>query len=261
MKALVRDDTVSGGTAAGGPGAWMALQRTLACAAVLMLIGCVSIDYDVLKPGRFTGNLIVLWVGQGSDGSGDGKFVFVPDPSDPLTFTRPEGGAGGTIRPGVMYTDGGSIPRVAQVFKGLNPWGYAPAYMIHDWLFAARHCIVDDQSNPQYDKLAGVTFTDSAVILGEAIQGLVAARQVRRDDVAGGTITWAVGSGVARTLWDKKGACADEKVSDRHLAQIELAVPGSTSLSATPAGARTMRDIRRAAPGVAPARVVSTVRF
>lgn len=21
----------------------------------------------------------------------------------------------------------------AQVFKGLSPWGYAPAYMIHDW--------------------------------------------------------------------------------------------------------------------------------
>ncbi|WJH39372.1 DUF1353 domain-containing protein [Aliirhizobium terrae] len=236
-------------------------RRVLACASALLLSACVSIDYDSLKPGGFTGSLIVMWVGPGTTGSGDGQFVFVPDPAAPLTFTRPGNGAGKVIRPGVMYTDGGSIPRVAQVFKGFNPWGYAPAYMIHDWLFTARHCIVDGQSNAEYDRLKDVTFEDSAVILGEAIRGLVAANQVDKDDVAGGTITWAVGSGIAKNLWDSQGACAAEKVSDQHLAQIELAVPGSTTLSVTQQGVRTMRAIRRAAPGIAPAQVVSTVRF
>lgn len=261
MQIIVADGALRGKAVAGARRKRTMFRRVLACASALFLSGCLSIDYDSLKPGGFTGSLIVMWFGPGSGGSGDGQFVFVPDPGAPLTFTRPENGPARVIRPGVMYTDGGSIPRVAQVFKGFNPWGYAPAYMIHDWLFTARHCIVDDQSNAEYDRLKDVTFKDSAVILGEAIRGLVEARQVDKDDVAGGTITWAVGSGIAKNLWDKKGACADEKVSDAHLAQIELAVPGSTRLSATQRGAQTMRAIRRAAPGIAPARVVSTVRF
>jgi hypothetical protein len=259
---VIARDCVLPGTATGAlRGAGMALRKALACASALLLCACVSIDYDSLKPGGFKGSLIVMWVGEGSTASGDGQFVFVPDPAAPLTFTRPGDGPAKVIRPGVMYTDGGSIPRIAQVFKGFNPWGYAPAYMIHDWLFTARHCIVDRQSNADYDRLKNVTFEDSAVILGEAIRGLVEANQVKRNDVAGGTITWAVGSGIAKTLWDKQGACAAEKVSEAHLAQIELAVPGSTTLSVTQQGLRTMRAIRRAAPGIAPAQVVSTVRF
>lgn len=240
---------------------WKALARRLVPAAALLLGGCVSIDYDGLKPGGFTGSLIVMWVGAGSDKSGDGQFVFVPDPADPLTFTRPGDGAAKVIRPGVMYTDGGSIPRIAQVFKGLNPWGYAPAYMIHDWLFTAQHCIVDQQSTAEYDRMAKVTFKDSAIILGEAIQGLVKAKKVQRDDVAASAITSAVGSGIAENLWTVKGACAREKVSNAHLAQIEAAVPGSTTLSAAGRGIQTMREIRRAAPTATPARVVSVVKF
>nr|WP_249779640.1 DUF1353 domain-containing protein [Bradyrhizobium sediminis] len=34
-----------------------------------------------------------------------------------------------------MYTDGGSIPRIAQIFNGLSPWGFGPAYIVHDWIF------------------------------------------------------------------------------------------------------------------------------
>ncbi len=66
------------------------------------------------------------------------------------------------IRPGLMYTDGGSIPKIAQVFKGLSPWGYAPAYMIYDWVFTARHCIVDGETNARFDQVHDVTFKDFA---------------------------------------------------------------------------------------------------
>lgn len=79
-----------------------------------------------------------------------------------------------------MYTDGGSISRIAQVFRGLNPWGYAPSYMIHEWVFTAHHCIVDRMSNAQYDEIANVKFEDSAIILGEARPGRGKARKKGR---------------------------------------------------------------------------------
>ncbi|MEX2693069.1 hypothetical protein [Rhizobium mongolense] len=228
---------------------------------ILLMVGCATIDYANLKPGGFKGTLIVMWVGQGSDTSGDGKFVFVPDPRNPLTFTRPGEGPAKVIRPRVMYTDGGSVPRIAQVFKGLNPWGYAPAYMIHDWVFTAHHCIVDGKSNAQYDEIANVKFEDSAIILGEAIQGLVGAKLVRRDDVAAGAITSAVGSSIAKDMWEVEGACARNKVSDTHLAQIELAIPGSTELSRVRRDVRTQKDVQKIAPSAKPARVLSTLTF
>ena len=231
-------------------------RRTLATLATFLLVGCTTIDYANLKPGGFKGTLIVMWVGEGSDTSGDGKFVFVPDPHDPLTFTRPGDGPAKVIRPRVMYTDGGSVPRIAQVFKGLTPWGYAPAYMIHDWVFTAHHCIIDGKSNAQYDEITNVKFEDSAIILSEAIQGLVAAKLVKKDDVAASAITSAVGSGIAKNMWEAKGACARDKVNDTHLAQVELAIPGSTELIS----ARRGRN-QKIAPSAKPARVLSTLTF
>ncbi|WEX76106.1 DUF1353 domain-containing protein [Sinorhizobium numidicum] len=196
------------------------------------LSGCISLDYSDLKPGTFSGSLFVMWVGEGSASSGDGRFVFVPDPKDPLTFRRSDSGApGAVIRPGLMYTDGGSIPKVAQMFKGLSPWGYAPAYMIHDWLFTAHHCILDGEDDARFDDVRHVTFRDSAVVLGEAIRGLVEAGSVRRDDIAGSAITAAVNSAVAKNLWDIRGACVRNKVSADHVAAVEAAIPGSSTLS------------------------------
>jgi hypothetical protein len=91
-----------------------------------------------------------MWVGAWSPSSGDGQFVFVPNPNDPLKMSRidQDGNVvGEPIQPGMMYTDGGSIPRIATVFKGFSPWGYAPAYMIHDWLFIAKHCVTDGMAS------------------------------------------------------------------------------------------------------------------
>jgi len=119
--------------------------RALAGWGALVLAGCASVDpdYASLMAGHFKGSLVVVWVGEGG-GPGDGRFLYVPDPDDPLTFKRNDPKApGAVIRPGIMYTDGGSIPKIAQAFRGFSPWGYAPAYMIHDWLFVARHCLKD----------------------------------------------------------------------------------------------------------------------
>src|ERR1044072_2918563 len=180
------------------------LRLCTAILALALLSGCASIDFSRLAPGHFTGSLFVMWVGEGDGTSGDGRFLYVPDPGDPLTFSRTDPTSpGAMIDPGLMYTDGGSIPKIGQLFKGLSPWGYAPAYMVHDWLYVARHCIVDGEDGPRVDQGPSVDFEVSAEILGDAIKALVADKRFQPNDLAGSTITGAVGSGIARSLWDK----------------------------------------------------------
>lgn len=241
----------------------------LACCFAL-LGGCATIPYDSLKLGKFSGSVVVVWVGEGGS-SGDGLFVFVPDPENPLTFRRENGRApGAVIRPQIMYTDGGSIPRVAQVFEGFSPWGYAPAYMIHDWLFTARHCLIDGVKSLEYEQLKDVNFEESAKILGEAILALVEAKKVKRADQAGSTITNAVYSFVARESWDKKGACSESRVKPEHLAIARAAVsqdavsqdiPEMQLRSARSAGRRTVGGEVPASGLVSPSRIVSRVTF
>lgn len=207
-------------------------SRRLTCLLLLTTLpSCVTSPRPEPQPGAFTGSVLVMWVGEGG-GSGDGRFLFVPDPKHPLTFKRP--GGTHTIRPAMMYTDGGSIPRVAQVFKGLSPWGYAPAYMIHDWMFVAHHCRRD--GDPAYARADDLSFQDSYHILDEAIATLVAERKVARNDVARSAITAAVASPIARKLWDQSGACVEEKVRPEDVAAAEAAIPGSGRSHPMPSG-------------------------
>ncbi|ANL38271.1 hypothetical protein AMC79_PD00810 (plasmid) [Rhizobium phaseoli] len=78
--------------------------------------------------------------------------------------------------------------------------------------------------------------------------------------MAASAITSAVGSSIAKNMWEVEGACSRDKVSDTHLAQIELAIPGRTVLFGTPHG-RTPRDVQKIAPSAKPARVLSTLTF
>lgn len=223
----------------------------LACLLLLATLpACATSTLPEPQPGAFNGRVFVMWVGEGGR-SGDGRFLFVPDPKAPLTFKRP--GSKQTIRPEMMYTDGGSIPRVAQVFNGLSPWGYAPAYMIHDWMFVARHCRRDGDSDPAYVKAPDLSFQDSYHILDEAISTLVTERKVARNDVARSAITAAVASPIARKLWDESGACANEKVRPEDIAAAEAAIPGSSRY-------RLMSQGRAADTGVTAA-VVGQVDF
>ena len=145
-----------------------ATQVALRLPIFLVLLGCGSINYSqVVETSKFDGRLFVMWVGEGSAYSGDGRFVFIPNPNDPLTFTRLDNMGtviGQPIRPEIMYTDGGSIPRLATVFKGLSPWGYAPAYMVHDWLFIAHHCNVDGTPTEEEKRMSGLNFSGNPPI-------------------------------------------------------------------------------------------------
>ena len=238
----------------------MRFRRARRAVSVLLaaaLAGCASVNFEQAPAGRFSGDLFVMWVGEG-DSSGDGRFLFVPDPHAPLTFSRSDAnGAGAVIKPGLMYTDGGSIPKIAQIFRGLSPWGYAPAYMVHDWLYVARHCLVDGDPDPRFTPVANVDFDESAKILAEAIKALMASRQVQSNDIAGDAITAGVDSFVARQLWDTKGACAESHVSARDLAAAEAAIPGSTRRLAITRGPVPAGPAVRARP----ARIVAKLSF
>jgi hypothetical protein len=178
---------------------------------VLTLLGCGLVDFNKAPVGRFDGALFVMWVGETQGGLGDGRFVFVP--SDTFTRVMPDGREQ-VILPEMMYTDGGSIPAIAQVFNGFSPWGYAPAYMIHDWLFVARKCLNDGQATEGEKAVAGVSFQDSAEIAAEAIKTLIAVGKVAPNDVAPGVISSVVAGPEAQRLWDAKGACVHVSAED-----------------------------------------------
>lgn len=202
-------------------------MRVLALLALVGLTACGAEIYDTARPGEFKGSLLVMWVGPGDPGSGDGNFVYVPDPTSgqALTFERGVATSGSsvnirTISPDWMYTDGGSIPRGFQPFRGLNPWGYAPAYMVHDWLFAARKCLRDDSvtPTPAERKVAGVTFRETYEIMAEAIKTLERTHKVSGSDVQPGAITWAVSTGISRRIWDQRDAC--RRLTPEHVRQV-----------------------------------------
>ena len=107
--------------------------------SVLMLLcatGCASTLYSRTPVGDFTGKLTVEWVAPN-------EFIYRPDAQNPLRF-KPKDGP--EIRPELMYTDGGSIPRLFWSAPGFGPWDFGPAYIIHDWLFEQHHCHVGDWS-------------------------------------------------------------------------------------------------------------------
>ena len=127
--------------------------------SIVGFTGCTTLTTDVdtfyndLKVGKFSGELQVQWIDFD-------KFVFTPSTDKPFTFTRYNGE---TIIPQKMLTDGGSIPYPLRAFKQYSPWGYAPAYLIHDWLYNQHRCNLGLK----------YTFEETSQILAEAIKTLM----------------------------------------------------------------------------------------
>lgn len=231
----------------------------LASLALLALSGCFLSPIEEPPAGRFEGVLHVIWIGEGSEISGDGNFIFVPDPNDPLVFYRTNPDATVTrIEPEMMYTDGGSIPRVATLFRGFSPWGYAPAYVIHDWLFVAANCNNAGSATPAEQAIDGMPFEESADIIHEAILALIESGRVRENDFAPSIITRSVSGRISRSIWEQTDHCDDRRVGQDLRNEILLRTPGQPRASD---GIRTLGVEGGGQITINPANIVTTIRF
>jgi hypothetical protein len=176
--------------AAGTSGTGLSGQRFVrwgkcvcALAAALMTAGCAQVLYEKTPAGKFAGRLNVEWIAPN-------LFVYRPDPAEPLTFTAADGKV---IRPQLMYTDGGSIPRLFWSTPNMGPWDFAPGFIVHDWLFLQHRCKAGDWQDYSFDR--------SASILAEALK-----TQMAQSGQPDPVILWAIYEGVktstAKAAWD-----------------------------------------------------------
>jgi len=140
--------------------------------------------YTDFPKGSFEGEPHLVWIAPDI-------FRHEPNPGNPFRFTRKNGE---TIEPGLMFTDGGSIPRPLWFIKDLSPWSYAPAFLIHDWLFDLHHCGKTDKS-----------FEEVRDIMMEGVRTLMETKVCPMDRLAFDTILMGVDSIVARKVWDNPG--------------------------------------------------------
>jgi hypothetical protein len=117
-----------------------------ALSAAVLLCSCAANRFYERVDGKgvINGRPAVVW-------TQPDKFVYVHQLNTLFSFERSNGEV---VRPGSIETDGGSIPRFLWSQKGYSPWSYAPAYLIHDWLYEAHRrkepAGVDAEGNPIY---------------------------------------------------------------------------------------------------------------
>jgi len=140
--------------------------------------------YPDFPIGRFEGDPHLVWVKPDI-------FRHEPDASNPFRFIRANGEE---IAPGVMLTDGGSIPRSLWFVKDLSPWSYAPAFLIHDWLFELHHANKDTRS-----------FEAVRDIMLEGVRTLMETRVCDANRLAFDLIYAGIDSVVARQVWERTG--------------------------------------------------------
>jgi hypothetical protein len=182
----------------------------------LVLGGCAS-PYLIAKAGRINRPIDVVWVGAD-------KFIYVPGPPD-RNFTFESDKLGRIIAPGLMYTDGGSVPRFAQIFRPFSPWGYAPAYVVHDWIFHAHYCLkdtrrqtfVDYRGRSIFRDVESIEFHEASLVLAEVIKTIEDNEQVALHKVPAELISAAVDSPFGAAIWES-GQCA--RVSPPHIAMV-----------------------------------------
>jgi Protein of unknown function (DUF1353) len=165
------------------------LTRVMLFFVIVITTGCSSLHYRQVVPGELHGKLIVQWIDHD-------KFIFLPDKDKPLSFTRANGE---NLIPGRMYTDGGSIPRPLWIFRSYSPWGYAPAFIIHDWLFFMKYCQL-----PGYEEY---DVNKAVWIMSEVMKTLmIQNEQEGGDKLVLYTVYEAVRSPIAVKLWET-GLC------------------------------------------------------
>ncbi|MDZ4286611.1 MAG: DUF1353 domain-containing protein, partial [Prosthecobacter sp.] len=135
------------------------------------------------------------------------KFVYDQEKNGTFAFIRPNKEV---IQPGSIETDGGSIPRLLWFQEDFSPWTYAPAYVIHDWMYEAHRRGVPAGIAPDGKPLF-YTKEQADWVMAEVIKSQMekpsiyetkkSAEQLRR-------IYWAV-SKFGDTAWNEKAHPVD----------------------------------------------------
>lgn len=198
------------------------IARLLAAGLVVFgAANCANITFQNTGDGDLKGDLTVVWVGEDS-------FVYRGGPGG-LRFVTSKGK---TIQPDDFYTDGGSIPQGLRGLEGFSPWGYAPAYIIHDWLFNRKDC------DPDYLTRRGIDFAEANEILAEVIKTLVRMDQVKENEAAFSAISWAVTTPIGERLWNSANSACQLK--PEHRRQVErAAMPAAAARARTTAQPQT----------------------
>lgn len=165
--------------------------------------GCATIQYDKVKLGRIDGDLVVQWYKPD-------RFVFSPSKERPFMFIREDGTK---IQPERFYTDGGSVPRPLWVLRSYSPWGYAPAFVVHDWIFYMKYC--------EYPGFESYSLERAAMVMAEVLKTMMESSEHYggRNSMAFQTMYAAVQSPIAEELWNH-GECnpaSDEAIAGREL--------------------------------------------
>jgi hypothetical protein len=138
--------------------------------------------YPDFPLGKFEGEPYLVWVKPDI-------FRMEPQPK-PFRFIR---STNEVIEPGKMFTDGGSIPRALWFVKDLSPWAYAPAFLVHDWLFDSHHAGTTDKS-----------FEEVRDIMMEGVKTLMESGLCESNRLVFDLIYSGIDSFIARRVWDGK---------------------------------------------------------
>lgn len=137
------------------------------------------------------------------------KFVYVRSKNPQFAFKRPNGD---TIRPGNIETDGGSIPRVLWSQKDFSPWTYAPAYLVHDWLYEAHRRKVPAGTDAAGNQVF-YTKEQADWIMAEVIKSQMEQPQFETKKSPGQLrrIYWAV-SKFGKTAWNGEAHLVEDEI-------------------------------------------------
>lgn len=138
--------------------------------------------YPDFPVGKFEGEPFLVWVQPDI-------FRMEPQPK-PFRFIRSDGEV---IEPGKMFTDGGSIPRALWFVKDLSPWAYAPAFLVHDWLFDCHHAGTSQKG-----------FEEVRDIMLEGVRTLMETGVCPANRLTFDLIYAGIDSFVARRVWNGK---------------------------------------------------------
>lgn len=126
------------------------------CLLTILLTACATRHYERVSPGKsLKGTVVVEWMEPD-------RFLFTPKESNPLIFTRSNDQ---TIQPQKMLTDGGSIPRPLWTLRNYSPWGFGPAFIVHDWLFHMQDCDIPGFEN--------WTIEEAALVMSEVMKTMM----------------------------------------------------------------------------------------